>query len=105
MKEKMMVSILGRDSVITQSKGIYRQSPLKYGEIPIDIFQTNLATFIKNLSKVFDSAIPSMANYELNEIEINVDVSVTGGISLIGSVEAETSGGLTLRFKRIHNDE
>ena len=40
-----------------------------------------------------------MTNYELNEIEINVDVSVTGGIGLIGSVEAETSGGITLEIQ------
>lgn len=105
MEEKMMLSILGRDDGIIQSKGFYKQSPLKFGEIPIDIFQANLAAFVKNLGKVFDKAISPMANYELNEIEINVDISVTGGISLIGSVEAETSGGLTLKFKRIHNDE
>lgn len=105
MQNQTMISIIGHDVPQVQSKGPYGQLHLRQSEVSTDILQSNLSAFVKNLDTVFDQVITSIKEYELSEIEVKVDVSVAGGISLIGSVATEATGGITLRFRRMHNNE
>ena len=105
MPKQTTISIIGRDSQPIQSKGLYNQTLFKQRALSIDVLRTNLSAFIESMSAIFDQTTASINNYELNEIEVNVDVSVTGGVSLIGSVDAGAAGGITLKFKRKQTNE
>ena len=71
-----------------------------HGQLPIENFRKNLLEFTSQIESVLNQINTKFQQYSLDEIEMCVEVSLSGGISLIGSVEAETKGGMILRFKR-----
>ena len=99
MSEKT-ISIIGKDYPQTQSKGLSNHSQNGCKEVSLEILKTNLSTFISDLGATFDQMTAEISNYELDEIEVNVDISVSGSVRLIGSIESGMSGGVTLKFKR-----
>lgn len=99
MSEKT-ISIIGKDYPQAQSKGLSNHSQNGCKEVSLEILKTNLSTFISDLGATFDQMTAEIGNYELDEIEVNVDISVSGSVRLIGSIESGMSGGVTLKFKR-----
>lgn len=101
------IFIIGQDDfqASLQSKGILNIPQLKCEELPLDNLYLNLNTFIGNISAILDKTISPTKDYELAEIELKVDVSITGSVRLIGSVEAGTTGGIALKFKRKQTNE
>lgn len=101
--ENYNISIIGREFSSFVPKG---NSPadLFRKEIPLSDLQTNLSTFISKISLSFEKIKSTIPNYVLDEITVNVEISATGGISLIGSVETGAAGGITLKFKRCPNE-
>ena len=101
------IFIIGQDDTQTslQSKSILNVPQLKCEELPLDSLRSNLNTFIDNISVVFDQITSPTKDYELDEIELKIDVSITGSVRLIGSVEAGTTGGIALKFKKKQSDE
>lgn len=97
--ENCIISIVGKESDTFISKG--NGGPhLVCRDLPIDTLQKNLTEFIEKLGASLKNIQSGISNYDLDEIEINIEVSATGGISLVGSIEAGATGGITLRFKR-----
>lgn len=74
-------------------------------ELDTEKLKTNLSSFVTGMTDVFEQISSSISDYSLDEIEITADVSVTGGVSLIGSAEVGMTGGITLKFKRNSCDE
>lgn len=97
---KQNICIIGQEDSKIQSKGVLNQYQLRYGELPIEKLEANLSAFVESLGVVFDNLSAPIKSFELDEIEVKVDISINGGVSLVGSVEAGTSGGVTLKFKR-----
>ena len=105
MSEQAAISIISYDFQHVMSKGLRNNILFKQGELSVDVLQANLSTFIKNMEAAFNQVTTSISNYELDEIEIKVEISAAGGVSLIGSVEAEATGGIALKFKRRQQNE
>lgn len=99
MSEKT-ISIIGKDYSPAQSKGLTNHSQIGCKEVALETLKTNLSTFISDLGAAFNQMTAEISNYDLDEIEVNVDISVSGGVRLIGSMESGMSGGVTLKFKR-----
>lgn len=97
--EEYTISIIGKDSCELEPKG-KAETHFSYRNLPINTLQANLTDFITRLGTSFENIKTEMSNYALDEIEINVEVSASGGISLVGSIEAGATGGIMLRFKR-----
>ena len=64
------------------------------------LLRDNLSAFVHTLDGVFDGLKENVRDYNLDEIEVSANISANGGISLIGSVSTEFSGGLKLVFKK-----
>lgn len=97
--EDYTISIIGKDSCDLVSKGKV-ETRLAYRNLPISTLQANLTDFITQLGTSLEHIQTGISNYTLDEIEINIEVSATGSISLVGAIEAGATGGITLKFKR-----
>lgn len=97
--EDYTIEILGKENGEFTSKGS-TVSRLLYNRLPISTLQTNLSDFVARLATSLENVQSGISNYTLDEIEVNIEVSATGSISLVGCIEAGTTGGITLRFKR-----
>lgn len=97
--ENCVISIVGKETDTFISKG-NSGTRLICRDLPIDTLQKNLTEFIGRLGTSLENIQSGISNYDLDEIEINIEVSATGSISLVGAIEAGATGGITLRFKR-----
>ena len=81
-----------------------------------NVFEMSDQEFAKQFEKLYDymdsvfSQIQKKGKkrnrqFELDEIELKVDVSLKAGIRIVASAEIETTGGITLTFKRKQKDE
>lgn len=101
--ENYSISIVGREFSSLVPKGNL-PADLFRKEVPLSDLQANLSSFISKIGLSFEKIKSTIPNYVLDEITVNVEISATGGISLIGSVETGASGGITLKFKRCPNE-
>ena len=93
------ISIVGKETNTFISKGNLG-AHLVCRDLPVDTLQTNLAEFINQLGTSLENVQSTIRNYVLDEIEVCIEISATGSISLVGSIEAGATGGVTLKFKR-----
>lgn len=91
------ITIVGR-SYTVQAKS--RDFSLLRKDIALDTLRDNLTAFLTAFSHTLDYVENSVSGFHLDEIDVNVEVSAEGSISLIGAVQAGASGGITLKFKR-----
>lgn len=101
--ESSTISVVGKEPSTFVSKGDTR-THLVCRDLPIDTLQTNLAEFIDKLEVSLKNVQSTISDYSLDEIEVSIEVSAAGSISLVGSIEAGATGGITLKFKRCSHE-
>lgn len=69
-------------------------------EVPLETLSQSLSVFSVEMDKVFEKAEKEATHFTLDEIEVNLEISASGGIRLIGAFEASATGGIKLKFKR-----
>ena len=69
-------------------------------EVPLETLSQSLSDFSAEMDKVFAKADQESKCFSLEEIELSVEISASGGVRLIGSFEAGASGSVKLKFKR-----
>ncbi len=80
-------------------KGIFGgvTGPVK---LDVDVLQKNITTFFESVNRML-AGIPKVAGpYNLDEIELKIEVNAEGSIQLIGGVKAGATGGITFRMKK-----
>jgi hypothetical protein len=65
-----------------------------------DVLAKNLQSFCEEISEAFDGVTTAVKNYQLDSVEITVQVSATGEVRLVGGASAQLTGGLKLIFLR-----
>lgn len=95
--------VLGKTDNDEISKDI-NQFEFGLGKLPASKFKMALEDFVNGMGAVLNGLDATVRDFHLDEIEVVIEVSTTGSISLIGSIEMGTTGGLTLRFKRNENE-
>ncbi len=87
------------------NKGIKNQiinttSEMIYQAIDKDVLEQNLRECINNIGSVLNNVNKEMDNYNLDEVEVSLQIDATGSVNLIGGLSAGVTGGITLKFKR-----
>jgi hypothetical protein len=82
--------------------GLFPHGEGKYllREIPAEIFKASLTRTISMLSSVLSQVADDALGMPLQEVQIGVEVTGSGGIQLIGTAQAGTTGAITLVFRR-----
>lgn len=93
------IEVICRDDDPQISKGVI-SSNLLTKQLPFDTFKSSLLNFVRKINDALADINLKVKNYDLEEIEMTIEVSASGGVSLIGAIEAEAKGGITLKFKR-----
>jgi hypothetical protein len=66
-------------------------------EVPVDKLRANLKSISESLSALFRD-IKQVGAMQLKEVTVAVEVSASGGVSLIGTVNVGGKGAITLKF-------
>lgn len=89
--------IVANDQLV--SKGVNSSSVLTK-PIPVDTLKENLHEFVSNIGKSFDGLKSNIKEFELEEFEVSAEISASGGINLIGTVQGGAKSAIKLKFKR-----
>lgn len=80
------------------TKGLFsREEPL-VKQIPKDTLRENLQSLSQSVTAVFDD-LQAVGDYTLDEIQLQVEISASGGVQIIGSAKAGGKGAITLTFR------
>jgi len=72
----------------------------KVGTVSSDVLANNLQSFCEEIGEAFDGVSTVVKNYQLDSVEITVQVSATGEVRLVGGASVQLTGGLKLIFSR-----
>ena len=97
------IRILGREE-LGEDRGIARRMGtwlVEEGEVGVDVLSDNLEKVMKGVTEVLTKMECEVGKYRLEEVEIRVEISGNGSVSILGTgVETGGGGGLALKFKR-----
>jgi len=68
--------------------------------IPVSTIQRNLNTFVQSMSGALKEVSSLGGDFGLREIVLNVEVTASGGVVLIGTAKVEGKGSISLRFSK-----
>lgn len=68
--------------------------------VSVDVVRKNLSAFLEQIGPLLDAPREALKNYEIEEIELNIAVNGTGGIELVGKLEAGAQAGMKIKLKR-----
>lgn len=100
--EEAKISIVGRED-LPDAKG-FKNYVVTRGELSESIFEKNLSEFVSKIDSALSKVHSTISEYSLDEVELNIEISVSGSISLLGTIEGSTTGGVTLLFRRRSHD-
>lgn len=96
------ILVVGTKDYDVYAKGV-ANSPLGCESVLVEELKNNFSDFLKGVNSIFSDIETSIESLEIKEITLNVDVSASGKIRLIGSVEAGVGGGITVKLKKKRN--
>ncbi len=101
------ITIIGRED--TQDRGILgsvRDWVYEQEEVSVEQIKSQLSNFLAGIQEFLDGISNQTGNYELESIDINVEISSKGNVSLLAAGgELGGKGGLTLHLKRKLSNE
>jgi len=70
-------------------------------EVSVEKIKSELSDFLSNMQGILDGLPDKVAGYELESMDINVEISSKGNVSLMAvGGELAGTGGLTLHLKK-----
>ena len=60
----------------------------------------NVSELCRHIGAVFRSASTAASELELQSLQVQIEISATGEVRLVGAASAELTGGITLIFTR-----
>lgn len=93
------IYIIGTSDYDTIAKGGI-DTAIEYQSVRIEDLKRNLSNFLGSMSSIFSDVEKNIGNLELKDITIDVGVSASGKIGLIGFVESGIEGGISITLKR-----
>ncbi|MFC8045241.1 hypothetical protein [Nocardia sp. NPDC057353] len=99
------ISVFGReDSDGRADRSLFKRGDdFRYGrsEIPADLFRDRVLTFVDAIREIVADIPDSAGEYSLHEVQVTVEVSAKGQLSLLGTGgELAGKGGLTFTFRK-----
>lgn len=78
-----------------------RKSGKKQTRIEAEQLKQNVSEFLEVVEEAFDKAEKPKSKMQLDEIELSIEISGSGKVSLLGTgAEAGAKGAIKLKFKR-----
>lgn len=80
-----------------------RADELRYARsaIPVDEFRVRVAEFMSGIENVIHDIAAAAGEYDLDEVQVAVEVSAKGTLSLLGTGgELAGKGAMTFKFKK-----
>jgi len=72
---------------------------LGWGEVPVDKLRSQVETFLASMGDVLSGVSAKVGEYKLQQVQISVEVSAKGQVSLLGTGgELAGKSGLTFTF-------
>jgi hypothetical protein len=68
--------------------------------VSVDAVRKNLSAFLEQIGPLLDPPREALKGYEIEEIELNIAVNGSGGIELVGKLEAGAQAGMKIKLKR-----
>lgn len=65
-----------------------------------EVLNNNLSHLIHGVVDCLDNISTGIKKYQLDEVELKIEINADGKIGLVGSVSTGCTGGITLKFKR-----
>lgn len=96
--------VWGMDDTNARAKGAHSSTKILRSVDPRKLHD-NLGGVIAEIKNVLSDLDTELQDFALDEIEVSIEISATGRIALIGSVEAGSTGGMKLKFRRHQNEE
>lgn len=94
------IYIIGINEGETNAKGIVKGAEIICQAVNIEDLNRNLLSFLNCIDSVFSDIDSSIKEIQVKDITLNVSISASGKISLIGSAEAGIKGGITIRLQK-----
>lgn len=96
--EQLPILVSKVDSFDGQTKALFLPDADTILEhIPIEKLQANLSNVCMGLTRAL-SDIKEVGNFRLKEVSIQVEVTASGGVNLIGTATLGGKGAITLKF-------
>ena len=98
-KEILVIPASSPVSDTRGGKGLFGAAP---GPVSLntDLLKENIASFVETVNEML-SSIPKITEpFQLDEIELSIEINAEGNIQLIGGLKVGAAGGITLRMKR-----
>lgn len=81
-------------------KGLLSQRITAPIKLNTELLRNNLASFIDAMNEML-SGLPKLTEpFQLDEIDLVVEVNAEGSLQLVGGIKVGASGGITLKLKR-----
>ncbi len=94
------IRVLGVPERDLETKSIFKgEEILEIGMVKTDILKSNLKGLAERLAHIF-STIETDRGFGLKQATIGVEISSSGGVTLIGSLKAGAKASVTLTFER-----
>jgi hypothetical protein len=79
-------------------RGSFSQAESVVEDVSADVLRENLSALSDTLSEVFED-LRAVGNFTLQEVRLQVEVSASGGVQLVGTAKAGGKGAITLTFR------
>lgn len=94
----VVVTVVDEPDDGTKSLGFSRSPEAVLKDVPVDTLRESVQTLSSTLSEVF-ADLRAVGSFTLQEVQLQVEVSASGGVNLIGTAEAGGKGAITLTFR------
>jgi hypothetical protein len=92
------IRVLGLAESKLKTKSIFgEREPLEIGAVQPELLKSKLKDLTDSLEDVF-TAIETGGGFRLKEVTIGVEISSSGAVTLIGSLQAGAKAAATLTF-------
>ncbi|UGT61881.1 hypothetical protein [Nocardia asteroides] len=100
-----VISIFGREDTDGRAdRSLFKRGDdFRYGrsEIPVELFRERVLDFMETIRDVVAGIPGTAGEYSLQEVQVNIEVSAKGQLSLLGTGgELSGKGGLTFTFRK-----
>jgi hypothetical protein len=68
--------------------------------VSVDTVRKNLSVFLEQIGPLLESSGEALKNYDIDEIELNIAINASGGVELVGKLQAGAEAGLKIKLKR-----
>jgi hypothetical protein len=76
------------------------RASIELTRVPLEMLTNNLQEFIKRFQMSIDTGDLGDSEYVLDEIELSLELTATGGVALIGKMEAGANAAIKVKLKR-----